>query len=137
MTISAADVKMLAILEWVVADERTRHAWANHDDATRDGAYCLALAAIEVANGLVAVRRAEVGTGADYYVAPPETDPQDLEDWFRIEVSGVGAGDITSVKRRLREKLQQTSKGKSNLPAMAAVVGFGAKLILMERLEIS
>jgi len=50
-----------------VADDRTRNAWANRDDATEAGAYELALGAIEVMRGLVAVRRAETRTGADYF----------------------------------------------------------------------
>jgi hypothetical protein len=55
-----------ASAEWPPPDERTKNAWANKDDATRDGAYGLSLAAVEAMRGLVAVRRAETRTGADY-----------------------------------------------------------------------
>jgi hypothetical protein len=44
---------------WNAADQRARNSWANKDDATRDGAYGLALAAVEEMRGLVAVHRAE------------------------------------------------------------------------------
>src|SRR4051812_17941397 len=50
--------------EWTAADPRTTRAWANRDDATRDAAYAVALASIEISRGLVSVRRAETLTGA-------------------------------------------------------------------------
>jgi hypothetical protein len=67
---------------WVRADGRTINAWANRDDATEAGAYALALAAIEVMRGLVAVRRAETRTGADYYLGDPSITFEDLEASF-------------------------------------------------------
>jgi hypothetical protein len=54
---------------------------------------------------------------------------QSLRTWkaaFDLEVSGISAGVSSDVKRRLREKVTQAARGKSNLPAMAAVVGFKA-----------
>src|ERR1700674_5785103 len=45
-----------ASAQWNAADERTRRAWANSDDATEAGAYGLALAAVEMMRGVVAVR---------------------------------------------------------------------------------
>ena len=51
------------IAESISADERLKNAWANKDDATRDGAYGLCLAALEVIRSLVAVSRAETRTG--------------------------------------------------------------------------
>lgn len=35
------------VIEWNAADERTLSAWANRDDATRDGAYACAIATCE------------------------------------------------------------------------------------------
>jgi hypothetical protein len=78
---------------------------------------------------LVAVRRAETLTGADYYVAPVGADINDMETCLRMEVSGVDAGNAPEVRARLRQKLRQTEKGRSNLPALAAVVGFRERLI--------
>ena len=116
--------QMNAIADWQSPDERTKHAWANEIDTTEAGAYCVALAAIELTDDLVAVRRAETHTGADYYVAPRGTSPGDLEEAFRLEVSGMDEGNQTSVKTRLRQKLEQTARGRSSLPAIAAVVAF-------------
>lgn len=120
-----------AMVEWEPADERCQRAWANKDDATRDGAYACALAATELSLGLFAVRRAETLSGADYYVAPTTRETYDLEDCFRLEVSGTDS-DKYEVHRRLRVKVKQAEAGKSNLPALAVVVGFQVKLISME-----
>lgn len=113
-----------AVAEWSAPSERTRHAWANEIDTTEAGAYCVALAAIEITDDLVAIRRAETHTGADYYVAPKGVSPADLEDVFRLEVSGMNEGSQSSVNARLRQKLEQTARGRSSLPAIAAVVAF-------------
>ena len=120
-------------VEWTPADQRCRDAWNNLTDATEAGAYACALAATELVEGLVAVRRAETGTGADYYIAPPGTGGTDLESFLRLEVSGTQATDPSSLVRRLDRKLEQARKGMSNLPAFAAVVGFACRQILMRR----
>lgn len=120
---------------WTPPDDRTKAAWANRDDATRDGAYAMAIAAVEVECGLVAVSRAEVRTGADYYVAPAEADPQDLEEAIRLEVSGTDAGEEGTVQQRLRQKVQQTKDGISDSPALACVVAFAARRIAIEEVE--
>ncbi|MBF0343992.1 MAG: hypothetical protein HQL06_07155 [Nitrospirae bacterium] len=117
--------------QWDTTDELTRGAWANEVDATEAGAYAFALAAVELTEGLYAVRRAETRTGADYYIAPYGKGIEDLEECLRLEVSGVAAGGERDVKRRFKEKTEQATRGKSNLPAMAAVVGFKISLILL------
>ena len=128
MTISDA-TPLVVKAEWEACDDRLKGAWANEIDATEAGAYGLSLAAAEIGRGLLAIRRAETSTGADYYVAPKGTPADDLEGWLRLEVSGVDKGDETLVKARLRRKLEQARAGESNLPALAAVVGFRARLI--------
>lgn len=107
-------------------DSRICNAYANEIDATEAGAYCVSLAALEEVVGIVAVRRAETLTGADWYMAPIGTEAEDLENCIRLEVSGVNAGPSGDIKRRLFEKVDQAARGKSNLPAIAAVVGFKA-----------
>lgn len=124
-----------AHVEWEETDERTRAAWANEDDTTEAGAYACAVAAVELSDGLIAMRRAETRTGADYYVAPVNLDSDDLEDFLRLEVSGTNNGKSSAIERRLKEKVQQAVDGDSNLPAIAAVVGFRARLIKMERVD--
>lgn len=119
---------------WTPPDPQTLRAWANDIDATEAGAYCVALATIELLTGLVAISRAETLTGADYYLAPVGSDPDDLEACIRLEVSGVDQGGKSTVEARLRSKLKQASKGQSNLPAIASVVGFKDQLIAIAKL---
>jgi len=119
------------VVQYSVPDDRMLGAHGNEIDATEAGAYGVSLAAVEVVVGLVAVSRAETLTGADWYVAPHGADIEDLEGCVRLEVSGTSAGASSEVKRRLREKIAQTRRGSSNLPAIAAVVGFKALEVAM------
>jgi hypothetical protein len=105
-------------------------SWANRDDATRDGAYCVSLAVVEAELGFVGLERADRRTGADFYIGPSGSD---LEEAYRLEVSGVRSGDKRDVNSRLREKVEQARRGRSNHPAFACVVGFAAKTVALRR----
>jgi hypothetical protein len=83
----------------VIPDSPILGAWANETDATEAGAYGCVIATVELLRDLFAVRRAETGTGADYYVGPRGAAQDDLENCFRLEVSGVSDG--TSLKSPL------------------------------------
>jgi hypothetical protein len=136
MYILVDEARIEAAISWDAPDARTRGAWANATVATEFGAYGVALAAIELEEQLVAVRRAETGTGADYYVAPSSASAEDLEGWHRLEVSGVNAGEALVIRARLHEKVRQTVEGNSNLPAIAVVVGFRKRVIAIARAEL-
>jgi hypothetical protein len=82
--------------------------------------------------GLVALRRAETGTGADYYLAPLGTTLDDLENCVRLEVSGIDKGTTSDVEVRLLQKVAQARRGASNLSALATVVGFKAQKIAVK-----
>lgn len=122
-------------VEFQKPDGRILNAWANDIDTTESGAYGVCLAAVEVEENLVAVRRAETLTGADWYVAPIGTEPGDLENCFRLEVSGIDAGGQSVVDARLWQKIEQTRRGASNLPAIASVVGFKERAIAIQRVS--
>ena len=122
-------------VEFPKPDARTLNAWANEIDTTEYGAYAICLAAVEVEESLVAVRRAETLTGADWYVAPIGSEPDDLESCFRLEVSGVDSGGQSVVAARLRKKVEQTRRGASNLPAIASVVGFKVLTIAIQKVS--
>jgi len=124
MSLKHAGNDELRVVNFAVPDSRVRNAHANEIDATEIGAYGVSLAAVEDVAGLVAVRRAETLTGADWYIAQAGADIEDLESCIRLEVSGTNAAASGDVNRRLREKVAQAARGESNLPAIAAVVGF-------------
>lgn len=116
---------------WELADASCKAAHANQTDATSWGAYCCALASTEAVRGLVAIRRAENGTGSDYYLDAPHARSVDLEHAVRLEVSGTDEGTPQQIRTRLLQKASQARHGNSNLPALAAVVGFKASKIAM------
>jgi hypothetical protein len=76
------------------------------------------------------VRRAETGTGSDYYLGSPGDLQEDLENSLRLEVSGTDEGDGNIIRSRLRQKISQARAGNDNLPAVAAVVAFLALKIV-------
>lgn len=123
----------LRTLSFPSTDQAVKATHANAIDAVENGAYGLSFAAIEVDEHLVAVRRAETRTGADWYVAPVGSAVDDLENCLRLEVSGVEAGGRSIVRARLRSKVKQTQEGISNRPAIASVVGFKERLVMIER----
>jgi hypothetical protein len=129
--VRARDGAAAAQVEWPVPDRRCRDAWNNEIDATEVGAYACVIAAAELREQLYAVRRAEQGTGADYYVGPPGSGVEDLEDCFRLEVGGTDERSPAAIERLLLAKIAQTLRGRSNLPALAGVVGFREKRILL------
>lgn len=137
MAVSCSNGSSMRQVEFKKPDARTLNAWANDIDTTEFGAYGICLAAVEAEEGLVAVRRAETLTGADWYVAPIGTDPEDLENCFRLEVSGTDAGGRSIVDARLKQKVDQTRRGASNLPAIASVVGFRVLEIAIQKVSDS
>jgi hypothetical protein len=120
-----------ATVNWSLPDARTLAAWNNAIDATTMGAYACVIAAVELRAGHLAVRRAETGTGADYYVGPSGSGVDDLENCYRLEVSGMDSGPESALRRRLAKKVEQVTNGNGNLPATAGVVGFEIRMILI------
>ena len=116
---------------WEKPDEQTLRSWANKDDATRDAAYSVSLSIIEAKFGLLALSRADTKTGADYYVG--YAGDTDLENAFRLEVSGTDKGDSSKIRSRLREKVDQLRKGNSSKPGIAVVIGFQEKCANIEK----
>lgn len=119
-------------LNWETTNQDARLAWGNDEDATRDGSYIVALAAIELTEGLVAEHRAQSRSGADYFVALTGTPKGDLENSIRFEVSGIDKSDPPKMRARLQQKKEQTRRGESDTPAIAAIVGFSSAVVLME-----
>lgn len=127
-------VRTVLHIDWVPPDERTRQAWANDTDTTEAGAYACALAAVEHTKELVAIHRAQTETGADYYLAPVGKTLADLEECFRLEVSGTDLS-LSEIQRRLNQKIKQALAVIHPLPAMAIVVGFKTLVIVARNAE--
>jgi hypothetical protein len=116
---------------WDEPTDRHQAAWANQDDATRDGAYAVVVAAVETHLGYFVVGRARTGSGSDFLVStqpyghavdPP--NPQEA-DVLRLEVSGIDRCVSDSyLDGRVQDKLRQLRNGRSALPGVAGVVAF-------------
>ena len=125
------------LLVWTEPSQRDLNSNRNRQDATRDGAYAMALACIERILDLVTVGRAEELTGADWYVAPPgcgvmENGGPDLDDPTVIRLEVGGHDDRPSLAYELKEKIRQLGAGESEKPGVAAVVGFKVCRILIQ-----
>jgi hypothetical protein len=115
---------------------------ANQDDATRDGAYGLALAAVDAHAGFVALRRAEGRSGVDFYLIPDGaeiSDSHDIDidrdDLVGLEVSGIDDDTDRVVRARVREKVEQVRAGKSSGPSIVGVVGFRTARVMFVTVE--
>ena len=127
-------------VDWLPPTPAHVRSCANKDEATRDGAYGLALAAADAHLGLVALRRSEGKSGSDFYLISAGThvspDPHlDLErdDLVRLEVSGIDRDDDASMRARVHQKVRQAVAGRSPFPAIAGVAGFLSARVVFRR----
>jgi hypothetical protein len=130
------------VTSWEMPTPAQVRACANQDDATRDGAYGLALAAIDVHLGYVALRRAEGRTGVDFYVIPAGTEVSpspdlDIErdDLVGFEVSGISDDTDSMLRTRVNRKIEQVRSGKLPFQSIVGVVGFRSARIVFRRVE--
>jgi hypothetical protein len=124
--------RCLREVRWEEPEAGARESWGNRDDTTRDAAYSVGLAAVEAELGFVALARADTRTGADYFAGTQDTT---LETAHRLEVSGTRAGDERGLRARLTQKVDQAQRGLSDLPALACVVGFQSRAVLLARID--
>jgi hypothetical protein len=120
-------------LTWREPGHTAELSWKNQDDATRDGAYSIAIAVVEAELDMVALSRADTRSGADWYIGT--AGASDLENAYRLEVSGLDSGNQAEMRRRLRLKESQAARGESFLPAYASVVGFREATALLSSIE--
>ena len=129
------------MVSWPAPTARQLAAWDNSDDATRDAAYGIVIAAAEVYLGLFVMSRAERRSGSDYVVSALPYDSPDGIDLdferaqpFRLEVSGTNNANAAQLDALAREKLEQLRRGTSSLPGIAGVVAYNLARIRFRRL---
>jgi len=124
-------------LTWAYPSAVEQASHANTDDATRDGAYAVALASVDARLRLVTIGRAATRTGADWFLRPrgiiEPTFDLDAEDVRRLEVSGVSDDDSGKVRARVRQKVSQARRGNSLHPAIVGVVGFKSARVVLRK----
>ena len=145
-------------LDWTSVTPQARRTWADDDEATEDGAACIAalVANREIGQAVVvrAARRRQrhQPTGFDYWLGDDNIantseaervatdslatflDDGGLVVRTRLEVSGIRNDNDSVIRTRVRRKLRQMDRSDTlGLPAYAIVVEFGRPLAEVRR----
>lgn len=128
-TIAQGERLRVANFVWRAPDAAAQATHRNSDDATRDGAYAVAFAAMRQLGPFVFVHRAERKTGADFMLV---REGEENGAYIKLEVSGIGKGTSAAVARRLREKVQQVTRPGTGEPVLAVVVRFQRPHVAVE-----
>ncbi len=136
-------------LDWTPVTAQVRRTWDDDDEATEDGAACIAALIANHDIGQMVIVRARKSTpqqptGFDYWLGDNDTDSMSdaeraatdslssllAEDnivaRMRLEVSGIRNGDDSVLAARVRSKLRQVGRSKAlEIPAYVIVVEFG------------
>lgn len=106
---------------WEHPTEQTRRTYADPQEATEEGATAVAIAVVVDSTEYVVVERAMKSGGFDYWLG---YEPAVLA--ARLEISGIRDGTASSIKARMKQKLEQMSPSDdSGFPGYAVVVEFG------------
>jgi hypothetical protein len=113
-------------LYWEHVDEQTRRFCADEEVTTEHGAYGIAFLLIKKLTEYTIIERSRKGPGFDFWLG------KDNESLFnkkaRLEVSGIRDGDMTTVKTRARQKINQVKPSDGQLPAYVVIVEFSMPL---------
>lgn len=121
------DFAAIVTLHREPVDERARWSHNDAERATENGAYGVALLALQELTGLTVLLQSRRGSGFDFWLGP-ETGYL-FQEGVRLEVSGIRRGDETSIRRRLRSKLRQTEQSRQLAPAYVAIVEFSRPIL--------
>lgn len=119
--IAGGDVKLPAELRRVTVDEGARRTYADHQEATEEGAEAVAILVARRVLTRIVFQRLPKMTGADYLMRDPEATDGDAYE--RLECSGIAEGQ-ESMSVRLRAKLQQLARFPSQRSGVAIVRNF-------------
>ena len=121
------------ILEWDAATERMIRCYADKEEATEDGAYCVAIITIAELTSLLVTQKSRKGNGFDFHLGNSE-DKRNFLDTTILEVSGIRNGSESTIKKRMAEKNERLNSYQNRLPGYIAIVEFGTPLVdVLER----
>ena len=126
-------------LRWPLINAQSRRTWADHREATQFGATAIAVLLVKKETGYAVVERSAIGTGIDYWLGNEEDEPL-FQHKARLEVSGIlnagerGKNVESSVRSRVREKIQQVHPSISVLPAYVIVVEFSRPIAEVQKI---
>lgn len=115
-------------LEWPSVTEQAKRAWNDDRTATEWGAAGIAALLADQFLPYTPIEVSRQGTGFDFWLGPEPGLPFQVKGF--MEVSGIRRGNVTMVRRRVREKLVQITRSlELNLTGYVAVVEFGTPMV--------
>ncbi|MEI8033758.1 MAG: hypothetical protein WCH05_10510 [Chlorobiaceae bacterium] len=125
LTVKGAHTRTFC-LRWHPQDvtDQVLRTWNDLQEATEDGAACLACLLVLELTEYTIIERSRKKTGFDYWLGRND-DAQLFNRDGRLEVSGILKGTDQQIKKRVNIKVKQTSPtAHLGLPALAIVVEF-------------
>jgi hypothetical protein len=114
---------MECALEFLNTTEQLRRTYGDPDENTEEGACGIALLLLMNLTEHTVVRRSRKGTGVDYFLG----DVNDFlfQNTARLEVSGIGKGTEQEIKKRVKQKKEQTEQSDHlTIPVYVVIVEF-------------
>ena len=111
-------------LRWEPVTDQMHRCWADDQEATEFGACGIAALLIHEFTDLTVTERSVKGTGFDYWLGTKSSEAPLFQEKARLEVSGIRNGDDFALRRRVKEKTEQTKRSDGTLPAYIIVVEF-------------
>lgn len=109
---------------WLACDDQAFRCWNDQDLATEFGAEGIAILLVYRFLDVGVIERSCKGTGFDYWLGD-DASTYPFQGKARLEVSGIAEGTASSIKRRVRKKLAQTTPSDpTGLTAYVVVVEF-------------
>jgi hypothetical protein len=117
------DYKRSASLTFLEVTDQMHRTHGDPEVATERGACAIAILLVCALSGYTVVHRSYKGTGVDYFLG--HRNDFLFQKTARLEVSGIGNGSETDIRRRKKVKLEQTQRSDaSQIPAMVVIVEF-------------
>jgi hypothetical protein len=124
------DLEAEFLLSYQEVTEQIQNSHDDLEDATEEGAYCIAMLVIEHLTELQTVKRAKKTTGIDYFLGKKDKTEILFEPVARLEVSGILKGNKSKINQRIREKEEQIKQSNlMNLPVYIVVVEFSKPIV--------
>ena len=114
---------MECALQYLVTSEQLNRTYGDPDENTEEGACGIAWLLLMNLTEHTVVRRSRKGTGVDYFLG----DANDFlfQNTARLKVSGIGRGTEQEIKKRVKQKKEQTEHSDHlTIPAFVVIVEF-------------
>jgi hypothetical protein len=120
-------------LVWEQANAVQQNSFYDLDEATENGAYCLAIWVIEKLTPHHVVRKAPKGTGVDFWLYD-KNNLEATQPTARLEVSGILEGTKKQIQARLRTKEKQSQQSDDlGIPVYIIIVEFSTPFIKIKQ----